>query len=163
MSQPMSQENKYALPEQLRYAKVMDETTSAPEENKYASAEQLRYANVMGAGVKIGFILLVVSFALYVTGVLKPLVPLDQVSRYWGLSAAEYVKATGTPTGWAWLTVIGKGDMLNYVGIVVLASTSIVSTLTLLSLFKRQGEKAHLIISALLIAVLMASAANLLH
>ncbi|HEX8980835.1 MAG TPA: hypothetical protein VF811_14095 [Parasulfuritortus sp.] len=133
------------------------------EQNKYASEEQLRFAKVMGAGVKLGFVMLVVSFALYMTGVLQPLVPVDQVSHYWGLSAAEYAKATGTPTGWAWVKDIAKGDMLNYVGIVVLASASIASSLAILPLFARQGEKAHLIISILLILVLLVSASNILH
>lgn len=133
------------------------------EQNKYASEEQLRYAKVMGTGVKLGFVMLVVSFALYMAGVLQPLVPVDQVSHYWGLSAAEYAKATGTPTGWAWVKDIAKGDMLNYVGIVVLASVSIVSSLTVLPLFARQGEKAHLVISVLLILVLLVSAANILN
>jgi hypothetical protein len=133
------------------------------EQNKYASPEQIRFAKVMGAGVKLGFVMLVVSFALYMSGVLQPLVPVDQVSHYWGLSAAEYAKATGTPTGWAWVKDIAKGDMLNYVGIVVLASASIVSSLTLLPLFARQGEKAHLVITILLIAVLLVSAANILN
>lgn len=133
------------------------------EQNKYASEEQLRFAKVMSAGVKLGFVMLVVSFALYMTGVLQPLVPVDQVSHYWGLSAAEYAKATGTPTGWAWVKDIAKGDMLNYVGIVVLASASIASSLAILPLFARQGEKAHLIISILLILVLLVSASNILH
>ena len=133
------------------------------EQNKYASEEQLRFARVMSAGVKLGFVMLVVSFALYMTGVLQPLVPVDQISRYWGLSAAEYAKATGTPTGWAWVKDIAKGDMLNYVGIVVLASASIASSLAILPLFARQGEKAHLIISILLILVLLVSASNILH
>lgn len=133
------------------------------EQNKYASEEQLRFAKVMSTGVKLGFVMLVVSFALYMSGVLQPLVPVDQISRYWGLSAAEYAKATGTPTGWAWVKDIAKGDMLNYVGIVVLASASIASSLAILPLFARQGEKAHLIISILLILVLLVSASNILH
>ncbi|HYP68038.1 MAG TPA: hypothetical protein VEP67_07260 [Thiobacillaceae bacterium] len=130
--------------------------------HKYASPEQLRYARVLGAGVQVGFVLLVVSFLLYMAGVLKPLVPLDQVPKYWGLSAAEYVKATGTPTGWAWLKLIAKGDMLNLVGIVVLAGISAVSTLAVLPIFTRRREKAHIVISILLIVVLVVSASNIL-
>jgi hypothetical protein len=116
----------------------------------------------MGAGVKLGFILLVLSFTLYMTGVLKPLVPVDQVSHYWGLSAAEYAKATGTPTGWGWLKMVARGDILNYVGIVVLASVSIISTFAVLPIFWRKGEKAHFAISLVLIVVLLASASNIL-
>lgn len=130
--------------------------------HKYASPEQLRYARVLSAGVQVGFVLLVVSFLLYMAGVLTPLVPVDQVPKYWGLSAAEYVKATGTPTGWAWLKLIAKGDMLNLVGIVVLAGISAVSTLAVLPIFTRRREKAHIVISILLIVVLVVSASNIL-
>jgi len=134
-----------------------------PENIKYSSPEQLRYARIMSIGVKIGFSLLVISFTLYMTGVLKPLVPVDQVSHYWSLSAAEYAKATGTPTGWGWVKDVVKGDIFNYVGIVVLAAVSIVSSLAVLPLFARQGERALLIISILLILVLLVSASNILH
>lgn len=130
--------------------------------HKYASPEQLRYAKVLSAGVQAGFLLLVLSFVLYMAGVLEPLVPVDQLPKYWGLSAAEFVKATHTPTGWAWLAQVGKGDMLNLVGIVVLAGISAVSTLAVLPIFARHGEKAHLIISVLLISVLVVSASNIL-
>jgi hypothetical protein len=133
------------------------------EPNEYASPEQIRYAKVLSTGVKIGFVLLVVSFFLYMTGILKPLVPVDQLPKYWGLSADEFVKTTGTPTGWGWLKMIVKGDMLNYFGIVVLASISIFSTFAVLPIFSRNGEKAHLVISIALILVLLISASNILH
>lgn len=132
------------------------------DRHKYTSPEQLRYAKVLSTGVQLGFVLLVVSFLLYVAGVLTPLVPVDQMAKYWGLPAAEYVKATGTPTGWAWLKLIAKGDMLNLVGIVVLASISAVSTLAVVPIFARRGEKAHVVISILLVVVLVVSASNIL-
>ncbi|HTY99825.1 MAG TPA: hypothetical protein VMB75_08325, partial [Rhodocyclaceae bacterium] len=131
--------------------------------HKYASIEQLRYARVLGRGVQVGFILLVVSFLLYVFGVLAPLVPVTELPKYWGLSAAEFAKATGSPTGWAWLRDIGKGDVLNLFGIVVLASVSAVSTLAVLPIFLRRGEKAHVAIALLLVVVLAVSAADILH
>jgi ABC-type Na+ efflux pump permease subunit len=131
--------------------------------HKYASEEQLIYAKVLSIGVKIGFVLLVVTFGLYMGGVLKPLVPVHQLPQYWHLPVDQYVKATGTPTGWDWVKMIAKGDMLNLVGIVVLAGLSIVSTLAVLPIFARRGEKALLIISVLLIIVLVVSASSILH
>lgn len=132
------------------------------ETNKYASPEQLRYAKVLGLGVQAGFILLVISFAIYMAGILKPLIPVAQLPKYWGLPAAEFVKATHSPTGWAWLSDIGMGDELNLVGIVVLAGISAISTLAVLPFFARRGEKAHLAISVLLVVVLVVSASNIL-
>lgn len=133
------------------------------DSNKYASPEQLRYAKVLSLGVQAGFVILVVCFILYLTGILVPLVPVDQLPKYWGLSAAEFAKATGTPTGWAWLAQVSKGDMANLLGIVVLASVSAVSTLAVLPIFARRGDRAHVAISLLLVLVLAISAANILH
>lgn len=133
------------------------------DSNKYASPEQLRYAKVLSLGVQAGFVILVVCFILYLTGILVPLVPVDQLPKYWGLSAAEFAKATGTPTGWAWLAQVSKGDMANLLGIVVLASVSAVSTLAVSPIFARRGDRAHVAISLLLVLVLAISAANILH
>lgn len=133
----------------------MDET------NKYASPEQLRYAQVLGAGVKVGFVLLLLSFAVYMSGILPPLVPVDQLPKYWGLPVREFVKATNTPTGWGWLSLLGRGDMLNLVGIAVLAGVSAISSLAVLPIFARRGETAHLLICLLQILVLIVSAANI--
>jgi hypothetical protein len=133
------------------------------DSHKYTSEEQLLYAKVLSIGVKVGFVLLVVSFGLYMFGVLKPLIPIHQMPKDWHLPVREYVKVTGTPTGWEWVKMIAKGDMLNLVGIVVLAGISIVSTLAVLPIFARRGEKALLIISVLLIVVLLVSASSILH
>jgi hypothetical protein len=133
------------------------------EPNKYASPEQLRYAKVLSLGVQAGFVILVVTFVLYLTGVLVPIVPVDQLPKYWGLSAAEFAQATGTPTGWAWVEQIAKGDVLNLLGIVVLASISAVSSLAVVPIFARRGDRAHVVISVLLVLVLAISAANILH
>ena len=121
------------------------------------------FAKVLTFGVQFGFVLLVLTFTIYMSGMLKPLVPFDQLPNYWHLSVDEYVKATGTPTGWAWVMDITKGDMLNMVGIIVLATSSIVSTLAAIPLFARRGEKAHMIISILLVLVLLGSASNIIH
>jgi ABC-type Na+ efflux pump permease subunit len=138
------------------------EGTKMTDPHKYASPEQLRYAKVLGIGVQVGFALLVLSFLLYLFGVLPPLVPVDQLPKYWGLPVAEFVKATNTPTGWGWVAQIGKGDMLNLVGIAVLAGISAVSSLAVLPIFARRGEVAHLLIAVLQIIVLAVSASNIL-
>lgn len=130
--------------------------------NAYASPEQLRYATVLGAGVRIGFVMLVASFILYLSGVLPPLVPLSELPKYWGLPAAQFAQATHTPTGWAWLMHLGSGDMLNMAGICVLAAVSAVSTLAVIPLFAKNRDTTHLVLSVLLIAVLVLSASNIL-
>ena len=128
--------------------------------NPYASPEQLRYASVLSVGVRAGFVMLVLSFAAYVTGFIRPYIPADQLPAYWGLPVREFVKATNAPTGWGWVSLVGYGDMLNLVGVTVLAGISAVSSLAILPIFARRGERALLLISVLQIVVLVASASG---
>jgi len=138
------------------------EQTSTAKAGPYAPPEQRRYADVLGAGVRVGFLLLVVSFALYLAGAQQPLVPVDQLPQYWGLPVDQFVKATHTPTGWGWVTMLGKGDMLNLVGIAVLAAASAFSTVAVLPIFVRRREWPLLAIALLQLVVLALSASNLL-
>jgi hypothetical protein len=107
-------------------------------------------------------VLLVLSFVLYMLGTPRPLVPLDQLPQYWGLPVDEFVRATQTPTGWAWLAMIGHSDMLNLVGIALLAAAPAFSSLAVLHVFARRREYALLAIALLQLIVLVVSAANLL-
>lgn len=128
----------------------------------HASPEQLRYAQVLGAAVHTGFVLLVASFLIYLSGVLQPLIPVDQLPKYWGLPVADFVRATHTPTGWGWARLVGRGDMLNLIGIAVLAASSAIASLAVLPIFARRRERAHLVIAVLQIVVLAVSASNIL-
>lgn len=130
--------------------------------SKYASPEELRYAKVLDVSVKVGLGLLILSFAAYLSGILPPHIPFDQLPKYWGLPVKEFVKATNTPTGWGWLSLIDKGDMVNLVAIAFMAGVSAICSVAVLPIFARQGEKAHLIIAALQILVLVLAASNIL-
>ena len=138
------------------------ESAVIPGPNRYAPPEQLRYAAVLAACVRAGFLLLVVSFALYVLGVPPPRVPMDQLPQYWGLPVDQFVKATNTPTGWAWLATIRNSDMLNLVGIAVLSGASVVSSLAVLPIFARRGELVLFAIALVQLIVLVVSASNVL-
>lgn len=130
--------------------------------SKYASPEELRYAKLLRIGTRAGLGMLVLSFAIYISGVLPNLVPLDQLSRYWGLSAREFVAVTHTPTGWAWLRLIRNGDILNLAAIAFLAGVSGLCSLALLPLLVRRGAVVHAFIVVLQLAVLVLAVSNLL-
>jgi hypothetical protein len=130
--------------------------------SKYASPEELRYAKVLDVSVKVGLGLLILTFAAYLSEILPPLIPFDQLPKYWGLPVKEFVKATNTPTGWGWLSLIGKGDMVNLVAIAFMAGVSAICSVAVLPIFARQGEKAHLVIAVLQILVLVLAASNIL-
>jgi hypothetical protein len=130
--------------------------------SKYASPEELRYANVLDISVKAGLVLLVLSFVAYLSGMLPPHVPLDELPKFWGLPVKEFVKATNTPTGWGWLSLIGKGDLVNLVPIAFMAGLSAICSLAALPIFARRGEKVHLVIAVLQIVVLVVAASDIL-
>ena len=136
--------------------------SAGDDPNPHTAAEQPRYARVLEVCVRAGFVVLVLSFVLYMLGTPKPVVPLDQLPQYWGLPVDEFVRATHTPTGWAWLAMIGHGDMLNLVGIALLAAAPAFSSLAVLPVFARRSEYALLAIALLQLIVLIVSAANLL-
>ena len=112
------------------------------------------YARWLEIGVRIAFGLLVASFALYVFGVLEPLVPTAQLVRLWTLPVDRYVAATGAPTGWGWLNLLGKGDYLNFVGIALLATITILCYARIVPALPRL----HAVLALIQIAVLLAAA-----
>jgi hypothetical protein len=117
---------------------------------------------VLGAAVQTGFVLLVASFLLYLSGVLQPLIPVEQLPKYWGLPVADFVRVTHTPVGWGWVSLVGRGDLLNLIGIAVLAGSSAIASLAVLPIFARRKERVLLVIAVLQIVVLAVSASNIL-
>ncbi len=125
-------------------------------------AEQLRYAAWLEATGRGGLALLVVGYFAYVTGLLAPLVPLDTLPGLWNQSASDFMAQTGSPQGWGWLPLLAKGDILNLLGIAVLAGGSIGCLLAVMPLYARQGARVYVVVCGLQILVLMAAASGLL-
>ncbi len=131
------------------------------ESGRESHPEQLRYATVLHWSTIAGFVALVVTFTAYMLGWLPSSVPLDQLPHLWTLSTADYLKATGTPTGWSWLFMMGKGDFASQLGIAILSGCSIACILVILPVYARTRNRVYLAIAILEIAVLIASAAGI--
>jgi hypothetical protein len=116
--------------------------------------EQQIYARWLDVGTRIGLGVLVASFAIYVFGLLDPLVPTQELVRLWALPVDDYVAATGAPTGWGWLRLLGKGDYLNFLGIAAFASITIVCYARIVPVLPRLQA----VLAALQIIVLLAAA-----
>lgn len=126
------------------------------------SEEQRTYATWLDRGMRLGFGLLVVTFLLYVSGIVAPYVALQDLPGLWGRSAAEFRQAAGTPSGWGWLWMAGKGDYLNFFGIVLLATVTVPCYLRVLPIFKAARERVFVVIVVLEVAVLLLAASGLL-
>ena len=131
------------------------------EPNRQNASEQLTYATVLHWSTIAGFIALIVTFVAYMLGWLPSYVPLDKLPHLWGLSTAEYLKATGTPTGWSWLFMMNKGDMASQLGIAILSGCSIACIAAIIPAYARAKNVTYIVICVLEIAVLVLSASGI--
>ena len=56
-------------------------TTDSQKTGLEAGPEQILYASILEKGMYVGMVILFVTFALYGFGIMKPYIPLDQVSQ----------------------------------------------------------------------------------
>ena len=123
-----------------------------------ADAVPLRYAQVLDVGTRLGLALLLVSFVLYVAGVLPPQVALERLPELWHLPVDRYLELTGSPTGWGWISQLHHGDVLGLSGIALLAGWSCVCLLALLPLYRANGETVYAGLCVTQVAVLLVAA-----
>lgn len=127
-----------------------------------ASEEQLAYANLLGNGAWAGLGLLIAGFIIYISGVLPNVVDFDKLQTYWKFRASEYILQANSPTGWHWLNLLNKGDMLNFIGIAALAGITIICYLRIIPIFIRKKDTTYLAIALLEVAVLLLAASGIL-
>ena len=133
-------------------------TTAAVQQ----STEQLRYAALLDISTRIGLVVLVCSFAAYVSGLLEPLVPLQRLPELWSQPVGSYLAQTQMPTGWGWLALVLKGDVVGLLGITILAGCSVLCLLALVPHYWRHGDKAYVALCLTEVAVVVLAASGLI-
>ena len=113
-------------------------------------------------GTGAGFAIVLASFAIYMLGLLEPLVPVQALVQLWRLPVDLYVAASGAPTGWGWLRMLGKGDYLNLLGIALFAAIIMACYLRLIRAFWQDGRRLQAIFALLQVLVLLAAASGLI-
>jgi hypothetical protein len=134
------------------------------------SQEQLLYARILAAGMYTGLAVLLLTFALYLTGVLEPAVPIDRLPEYWTMGVSEYLNAVNGQylhhehvlTGWAWVTVLNRGDYLNFVGIVLLSVVTIACFLGITPTLLGKRDYAYAVMAVLETVILTLAASGIL-
>ena len=109
--------------------------------NGRATPEQVTYANMLFYGCWGGLGLMAATYVLYVTGILTPHIPLEKVPLLWSQPVGTYLELGKVPHGWGWAVLNGKGDFLNFLGIVLLAAMTLVCYIPLIPAFLKRGEK----------------------
>ena len=145
--------------------------SSAPtnDQSGAADADQLLYARILAKGMYLGLGLLLVTFALYLTGLLQPGIPIEELPRLWTLSAHEYLEVVNheflhrpeVVNGWRWVFLLGMGDFLNFVGIALLSAVTIVCYLGVIPSLIRKKDWIYTTIAALEVIVLVLAASGL--
>lgn len=137
---------------------------TAQEAAKQTGAEErTAYANTLNLGVKTGLAVLVISFLIYISGALTPIVPFSELSGRWGLPVHEFIEKTGSPSGWGWVWKLNRGDALNFFAVAWLSTVTIVCYLRIIPILIRKGDTIYLIIAVLEVAVLVLAASGVLH
>jgi hypothetical protein len=132
------------------------------KEDLQPSREQIIYANLLIIGVLAGLIILVTTYAIYVTGILPAHIDISLIPELWGKGVGEYLEITHSPHGWGWVPLLAKGDFLNYIGFVLLALMTIFCYMVLVRGYIRQKNWIFTVIAILEIVVLSVAASGIL-
>jgi hypothetical protein len=138
----------------------MAEQSSTPDQ--IVSPEQLLYAKILEKGMIIGLVLLIVTFVIYATGMIKPYIPRNEVALYWSHTVTDYLHMADVEPGWAWLGMLGYGDFLNFIPIAILAGTTMFCFLSIAPTLWRRNDKVYAVFALLEVLILAVAASGIL-
>jgi len=121
---------------------------------------QATYARWLDVATRIGFAISLVAFLVYVSGLVEPLVPLQELPRLWSLPASRFVALTGEPTGWGWLALLGKSDFLNLGAVALFGLVTLACYVRIVPILFSAGERLQAYIALAQVLVLVAVAAG---
>ncbi len=134
------------------------------------SEEQLLYARILAAGMYTGLVILLATFALYLTGLMEPAVPIEHLPDYWTLDVERYLELVNTRylgrdhalQGWWWVTALGHGDYLNFVGIALLSTVTLVCFVGIVPTLLRKRDWIYVGLAAAEVVILALAASGIL-
>ena len=127
-----------------------------------ATEEQLIYAKVLGVCMKIGLLSIVITFAIYMLGLLPAKVPVEDVSKYWAMSVHKCLEETGCKPGWFWISNLGYGDYINFAPIAMLAGATVVCFISIIPTLFRKKDTVYGVIAIMEVLVLMLAASGVI-
>ncbi|HET9579890.1 MAG TPA: hypothetical protein VFP44_18795 [Usitatibacter sp.] len=124
--------------------------------------DQERYARVLSWGSHIGLAVLVAFFAIYILEVVPPLVPHERLPELWSAPSSEFLRGAGVEPGWDWMRLLHHADVLNLLGIAILALCSVPPIAAIMPLYWASHRRAIFAICALELVVILVAASGLL-
>ena len=115
--------------------------TDSSQRSLQATPEQIVYANLLEKGMYLGLVILLVTYFLYVFGILKPYIPLNDIPKCWTMGVSDYLHHCNIQSGWAWVRMVYYGDFINFIGIAMLAGVTIICFLRIVPVLWKDGDK----------------------
>lgn len=127
-----------------------------------AGPEQLVYAGILEKGMYLGLLLLLITYLIYVVGIMSPYIPLQEVPTHWSVNVNDYLHNTKIEAGWAWLGMLKYGDFLNFVGIALLSGVTIICFLSIVPLLWKNEDKIYAVLAIAEAVILSVAASGIL-
>jgi hypothetical protein len=132
------------------------------EKSLQARPEQIVYANLLEKGMLFGLVLVLVCYLVYLTGLLKPYIPLEEIPGCWHMSVDKYLEHCRIHAGWSWLGMVRYGDFLNFIGIALLAGITIICFAAIVPVLWRQNDRLYAVFAVLEAVILGVAASGIL-
>jgi hypothetical protein len=126
----------------------------------HANRVQLSYATVLFWTSTLGIIFIIAGYLTYVFQLLPSAVSPAEVALHWHLRAAELHKVVAVPSGWDWLTQLGRGDVISYASIVYLSSVTMFCLAVIIPAFVKEKDFIYTVLTLLQVTVLLFVAAG---
>jgi hypothetical protein len=127
-----------------------------------ATSEQLLYARILERGMYLGLLILFITYALYVFGIMDPYIPLDKISDYWSMNVHDYLEHAEIKNGWAWLGMLKYGDFINFIGIALLAGVTIICYAAIIPTLLKSKDTVYAVLAVIEVIILSAAASGIL-
>lgn len=123
--------------------------------------EQITYANMLYYGSCSGLVIMVVTYLLYILGVVEPHVPVQDLAQLWSQPFNVYLEQGKVPVGWGWATLLHTGDFMNFIGIALLAGMTLICFVPLIPAYLAKKEPVFAAIAAAEVIVLGLAASGI--
>ncbi len=127
-----------------------------------AGPEQIAYAKILEKGMFFGLVSIIITYLIYVLGVVKPFIPLKTVPTLWANNIHDYLQITNIQPGWAWVPLVGYSDFLNFIPIAILAGVTIICFLSIVPILWKQDDKVFAVLALLEVLILSFAASGIL-
>jgi hypothetical protein len=105
---------------------------------------------------------LFVTFAIYISGIMGPYIPLDELSQHWTKNVHDYLTDANIRPGWSWVSMLGYGDFLNFVGIAMLAGVTVLCYAAIIPLLLKRKDIVYALVALLEVVVLVFAASGII-